>query len=338
LCLCVLACLVEALGKDGWLNFSLIFHFSLITIHCKLSAMELSWTMRIRIVLAVAIGVVLLGILPWNQIKPGPEGIFALLSGNISRADLITCAILAFGAGFLASTVCTPFGMQIGVIAAPAGMAVWSFRSADLSTLFQASPAVNDRLAVYARLRFEAFIWLALAACCFLGAYVADKLIGKKNADLPDKFDATFKLPNFAIIPAAVIGTVIVANILINILAGDVRYSDPKMGQVTGQPANFQIAFAVIVAFMACGYVAKLFIGSSFIWPAAASALLSSYSIITYSNQSAITYLAKTWPAVFFIKPVTAVLPVQMVAFACLGAVWGYWLAVRYNLWKTYES
>jgi hypothetical protein len=300
--------------------------------------MELSWTMRIRIVLAVAIGVVLLGILPWNQIKPQPEGIFALLSGNISRADLLTCAILAFGAGFVASIVCTPFGMQIGVIAAPAGMTVWSFRSAALSTLFQASPAVNDRLAVYAKLRFEAFIWLALAACCFLGAYIADKLLGKKSANIPDKFDAAFKLPNFAIIPAAVIGTVIVAYILINILAGDVLYPDQKMGHVIGQPANLQIAFAVIIAFMACGYLAKLFIGASFIWPAAASAFLSSYSIISYSSKPAIAYLANTWPAVFFAKPAAAVLPVQMVAFACLGAVWGYWLAVRYNLWKTYES
>jgi len=300
--------------------------------------MELSWTMRIRIVLAVAIGVVLLGILPWNQIKPQPEGVFALLSGNISRADLLTCAILAFGAGFIASIACTPFGMQIGVIAAPAGMAVWSFRSGALSTVFQASPAVNDRLAAYAKLRFEAFIWLALAACCLLGAYVADKLLGKKNANIPDKFDATFKLPDFAVIPAAVIGTVIVAGILINILAGDVRYSDPQFGRVIGQPANLQIAFAVTVAFMACGYMAKLFIGASFIWPAAASAFLSSYSIITYSNKSAMTYLANIWPAVFFAKPAAAVLPIQMVAFACIGAVWGYWLAVRYNLWKTYES
>ncbi len=294
--------------------------------------------MRIRIALAVAIGVVMLGLLPWNQIKPGPEGVFALLSGNISKAELLHCAILAYTAGFLASIVCTPFGMQIGVIAAPAGMSVWSFRSGALSTVFQTAPAVNDRLAAYAKLRFEAFIWLALAACCFAGAYVADKLIGKKNTNLPDKFDATFKLPDFAVIPAAVIGTVIVAGILINILAGDVRYSDPQIGRVIGQPANLQIAFAVIVAFMACGYMAKLFIGASFIWPATASAFLSSYSIITYSNKPAIAYLANTWPAAFFARPTAAVLPIQMVAFACLGAVWGYWLAVRYNLWKTYES
>jgi hypothetical protein len=246
--------------------------------------------------------------------------------------------MFAFGAGFLASTVCTPFGTQIGVIAAPAGMTVWSFRSADLSTFFQMQPAVNDRLAIYTALRFGAFIWLALAVCGFAGAYVADKLLNEKKTALPDKFDAMFKLPGFAVIPAAIVGTVIIGNILINILAGDIRYPDPRFGQVTGQPANLQIAFAVTVAFMACGYVAKLAIGSSFIWPAVASAFLSSYSIISYINKSAISYLANTWPAVFFIRPIVAILPIQMVAFAWIGAVWGYWLAVRYHLWKTYES
>jgi hypothetical protein len=125
---------------------------------------------------------------------------------------------------------------------------------------------------------------------------------------------------------------------LVNILAGDISYSDPKLGRVTGQPANLQIAFAVIVAFMACGYLAKLFIGASFIWPAVASAILSSFSIITYNSKPTMEYLVSTWPAVFFAKPAAAVLPVQMVAFACVGSVWGYWLAVRYHLWKEYES
>jgi hypothetical protein len=249
--------------------------------------------MRIRIALALAIGVVLLGLLPWQQIKPPAEGVFALLSGTISSADLITCALLAFGSGFLASIICTPYGLQIGSIAAPAGMAVWSIRSAALSTIFQTTPAVKDRLAAYSALRFEAFIWLAMAGCCLLGAYAADKLLGKKNANLPDKFDASFKLPYFAAVLAAVIGSVIVGYILINLLAGDVSYPDSKLNRVTGQPANLQIAFAVIVAFMACGYLAKLFLGASFIWPSVASAFLSFFSIISYNSKPAMEYLAQ---------------------------------------------
>jgi len=293
--------------------------------------------MRIRIIAAFAIGIVLLGLLPANQIKPPAAGVFAILSGTISAQDLMLFGILSFAAGFLASALCTPYGAQIGILAAPAGMAYWGLKSTAMSTLFQAAPAVEDRLAVYSAMRFESGIWLVIAACCFVGALAADKLLRRKSVELPDKFNAHFKLPALVAILIAVIGTVVVGNLLINIFAGDISYPDAKLGRVAGQPANFQIAFAVTVAFMACGFLAKLFMGASFLWPAAASAILSSVSTVIYSKKPAMEYLVNTWPAVFFIKPVASVLPIQMVAFGCIGAVWGYWLAVRYHLWRTYE-
>ncbi|PKL44479.1 MAG: hypothetical protein CVV39_08345 [Planctomycetes bacterium HGW-Planctomycetes-1] len=293
---------------------------------------------RLRIAVALAVGIAVLGVLPGGFLDPPTDGVFAIFAGNISVGDVLICAGISFAAGFLASALCTPFGGQIGILAAPAGMAVWALKSDALSTVFQRAPAAADRLNVYASLRFEAFIWLAVAGCCFAGALIADKIFGGKSLNRVDKFEADFKLPSFAAIAIVIIATVIIGNVLVNVLAGDVSYPDTKLGKVTGQPANLQLAFAVTIAFMACGFCAKLFLGVSFVWPAAASAFLSSYSIIAYGKEPIMEHLAGAWPAVFFARPVLAVLPVYMVAFGCLGAIWGYWLAVDYHLWRKYES
>ncbi|MGB8226259.1 MAG: hypothetical protein WCE45_05265 [Sedimentisphaerales bacterium] len=300
--------------------------------------MELTWTMRLRILASLAIGVVLLGLLPAGLVKPPADGIFAVLSGSISIGDLLICACLAFIAGFLASAISTPFGARIGILAAPAGLAVWALQSAPLSAIFQMAPAAQDRMAVYSKLKFEGFLWLAIVICGFCGAILADKIIRRKDIESVDEAKPVFPMPRFARIAISVIGTVFIANFLINVLAGGIGYPDPKVAHVTAQPANLQIAFAVFIAFGVCGFLAKVLLGSRAFWPAAASAALISYSATIYEKSNPLTYLSASWPANFFIKPVTAVLPVQMVAFACLGAVWGYWLAVDYNWWRTHQA
>jgi hypothetical protein len=300
--------------------------------------MELSWLMRIRIVVSLAIGVVLLGLLPAGLVKPGADGVFAILNGGISIGDLLICACLAFAAGFLASAISTPFGARIGIIAAPAGLAVWALRSAPLSTIFQMAPGAQDRVDVYSKLKFEGFLWLAIAICGFYGAILADKILRRKNIELVDEIKPVFPMPQFAQIAISIVGTVFIANFLINVLAGGISYPDSKVAHVTAQPANLQIAFAVLIAFGFCGFFARILLGSKVFWPAVASAPIIYYSTILYVKSDFMAHISGFWPANFFIKPVTAVLPVQMVAFACLGAVWGYWLAVDYNWWRTHQT
>ncbi|MFA6186656.1 MAG: hypothetical protein WC770_05520 [Phycisphaerae bacterium] len=294
--------------------------------------------MRIRIIAALVIGGWMLGFLPWDGIKPDAAGVFSLLTGNISIQDILGCAVLAFAAGFAASAVCTPYGEQIGIIAAPAGMAVWALKSAPISKLFQAAPSVQSRLEVYSKLKFEGFIWLALAACGFVGAIAADKIFRRKPVDLPDNFKPVYKIPEFAQIAIAVIATVFIANIVINALALGVGFPDLQLKNVVAQPANGQIAFAAMLAFCLCGFLAKLFLSSKAVWPAIASSVITYYFTVSYVKSGTLTQLAASWPAVFFYKPIMAVLPVQMVSFACLGAVWGYWLAVRYHVWRTEQK
>jgi hypothetical protein len=302
--------------------------------------MEISWITRLRIFASLAIGALLVGFLPWHLVRPASDagGVFAVFAGSISVSDILICAFLAFAAGFIASAVCTPYGAQIGIIAAPAGLAVWGLKSSPLSKLFQIAPAVADRMQVYNRLRFEGFIWLAIAVCGFAGAIAADRIFRRKEINLPDWIKPSFPLPDFAQIAIVVIGTVFVANFLVNILAVDVGYSDTSLNRVTAQPANAQIAFAVFIAFGVCGFLTKLFLNSKAYWPAIASAIVIYYSIITYGKSKIMAHLAASWPAIFFARPVMAVLPVQMVAFGCLGALWGYWLAVSYHIWRTTQA
>ncbi len=199
-------------------------------------------------------------------------------------------------------------------------------------------PASASRIDIYSKLKIEGFLWLSIVIFGFLGALAADRIFRRKTIQFSDEVKPVLKLPVFLEIAIAVIGTVFIANFLINILAGGVSYPDQKLARVTAQPANLQIAFAVFITFGTCGFLAKILLNSKAFWPAIASVLLIYYSAMIYEKGDFLTYISSSWPATFFTKPITAVLPVQMVAFACLGAVWGYWLAVDYNWWRTHQT
>lgn len=300
--------------------------------------MELTWTMRLRIIASLAIGVWLLGLLPWNMIKPAAHGVFSIISGNINITNMLICAGLSFAAGFLASAISTPYGGDIGILAAPAGLVVWGLRSAPLSSIFQINPAAANRIEVYSKLRFEGVLWLVIVLCGFLGAMAADKIFKRNAVPFSDEVKPLLPLEGIPGIIAAIIATVIIGNFLINILAGGTTYPDEKLKQVTDQPANLQIAFAVFITFGLCGFLAKIILGSRAIWPAIASAILIYCSSMIYVNSNSIARVSTAWPAVFFIRPIIAVLPVQMVAFAFLGSIWGFWLAIDYNWWRIHQA
>ena len=132
----------------------------------------------------------------------------------------------------------------------------------------------------------------------------------------------------------AFIGSSLIAQFCIVLLAQDVRAFDNKFGSVIAQPAVGQIAFAVVVSFALAGFMAKKFFNLSYIWPALASGFVTVFSVTVYSRQDTLQYLTQRWPAVFFSNSTLSILPVQIVAFAVLGSVLGYWVAVRYGYWR----
>ena len=132
----------------------------------------------------------------------------------------------------------------------------------------------------------------------------------------------------------ALVGSGLMAQLFIRIFAQDVRIFDSRLGSVMAQPPVGQIVFAVLVSFGLAAFVVKKFLNISYVWPIIASALVTGFAITTYVKQDILQHLVQRWPAVFFSNVVTAILPVQIVAFGTLGSIAGYWLAVRYNYWR----
>ena len=301
--------------------------------------MELSRLMKLRIAAAAAIGAIFIGILGWPLVKPDePFGVVSLVAGNISFGDAMTLVILAFVAGLIAYFICWPYGREIAVLAAPFGLAVWAVRTGNMAGLMQLNPTLPQRQAIFATLKWEPFFWLAILAAGLAGTLLAQKISPSKSR--PDKPEQKSNSRPYTYLSAALslVGSVLIAQLCIRILAQDVRIFDSKLGSVAGQPAIGQIVFAVLVSFGVAAVLSKKFLNISYIWPAIASAFVTGFVSITYVKTDVLQHLIGRWPAVFFSNAVTSILPVQMVAFGTLGAIAGYWMAVRYAYWRKHES
>jgi hypothetical protein len=108
--------------------------------------MELSWPMKLRIAAVAAIGVLLIGILAWPYAEP--FGAVKAMGSN----GAVVLIVLAFVAGFIGYFVSWPYGRQIGILAAPSGLAIWAVRSGSMAGLIQLNPTAVQRQALVASL------------------------------------------------------------------------------------------------------------------------------------------------------------------------------------------
>jgi len=291
--------------------------------------------MRLRIAAAVATGVVLIGILAWPlAASPGPFD--TVRAGDISFGGAVILVILALLAGLIAYFLSWPYGREIGILAAPSGLAVWAVRSGNMTALMQLNPTAAQRQALLTTLKWEPIFWLVIVAAGFAGVLLGQKIRsnlkpdeaqGKSNSQ-PGKYLN-------AII--ALVGSGLIAQFCLKIFAQDVRMFDKRLVSVMAQPTVGQIVFAVLVSFGLAAYVVKKFLDASYIWPTIASALVTAFTISIYVKQDVLQHLVQQWPAAFFSNTVISILPVQMVAFGTLGSIVGYWSAVRYNYWRKHE-
>ncbi len=307
--------------------------------------MELSWLMRLRIAAAMATGIILIGILAWpiaGHIEP--FGAVSVATGSINASNSIILVVLAFLAGFIAYFLSWPYGQEIGILAAPSGLAVLGLRTGSMASLMQLNPTLAQRQALFAVLKWEPILWLAIVAAGYAGVLSGQRIRGKASRGLsvPEPNDAQEKSnPNPRIYLNAAIGlvsSVLIAYFFIGLLAQDVKIFDPKLGSVVSQPEVGQIAFAVIVSFGLASFAVKAFLNVSYIWPTIASSIVNAFAIIAYVKQDVLQHLVKHQPGAFFSNAVISILPVQMVAFGTLGAIAGYWLAVRYNFWRKHSA
>ena len=300
--------------------------------------MELSWSTKVRIAGSVAVGVVLIGFIGWPLIAPSEPGGAVLMVAGGGAATLLG---LAFFCGFAAYFVSWPEGREIGILAVPSGLGVWALRSGNMAGMFQLNPgSVSYRESVFELIRWEPVFWLAVVGAGFAGVLLGQmvrqpKVEAEKNVEESKTKAGLYSKAVMAL--ASLIISVLVAQVLIGILAQDVRIGDSKVGFVVGQPAIGQIVFAVLVSFGVSGFVVKRFLGAGYICPVVSSAFVMGISVTVLMRRGLLEYVAGRYPAIFFANGILAILPVQMVAFGVLGSIAGYWTAIRYDYWREHE-
>ena len=289
---------------------------------------ELSWPVKLKVTATLLVGVILIGFLAPLGTPVEPFGAISVPTFG----GAVTLAGLAVLAGFIGYFLSWPYGREIGILAVPAGLAIWAVRGGNMAELMRLAPTLAQRQVLFAALKWEPIFWLAIVAAGFGGVLIGQYIVSRLSSLVPRSF--VLRLSSLVPRILAVVGSVFIAQFCIGIFAQDVRIPDHRLGLVMAQPAVGQIVFAVLVSFGIAAFLVKKFLDASYIWPTVASALLTGFVVITYIRQDTLQYLIEHHPPVFFSRVVTSILPVQMVAFGVLGSIAGYWLAVRYNYWR----
>lgn len=299
-------------------------------VYLILGLFNVQWQTRVRAIAAIGIGIVLLGMAGWNRIAPANlSSAVSFLDGSISLIDMLIISLLAFASGLLAYLAAWPNGLSVAPLAAPAGLAYWAMQTADMRTVLLYNPTAVQRNQVFSSLATEGIFWL-LPIFAGLAGVLAGAFLFNKNKQaiyeiLPKDAFSGQKLIKFAI---AAVATVLIAQIIITILAQDIKQDDLKLGQVIGQTGPRQIAFAVFIAFLAAGYVAYYFAETPFFIPTLCATLVLFLAMKYAVKPEVLNQMVTNWPAAYFPKSICCILPIQMVAFGSLGAFTGFRIAV----------
>ncbi len=309
-------------------------------IYFGLGLFNIHWLMRIRAIAALAVGALLVGGLGWPLVRPElPIAAITLVNGSVSVSGAVLCVLLAFAAGFLAFFVSWPAGKILAPYAAPTGLAIWAMTSGNMHRLLLDHHPPAQRQALYAALRWEGFFWLLICAAGYLGVLAASRLAGSKIVIL-GQFDSD-KPKGITIMTHVLLAmgvTVLIGWFALGVFVQDIHQPDARLGMVVGQPGNRQIAFGVFTTFCIAAYLVKHTLKIGYLPVAAASVVLTFVGATQLLRGDTLAHLAGNWPIAYFNHAVNAITPLQMVAFAVLGAVTGYWMAVKFHhpTWKTH--
>jgi hypothetical protein len=295
------------------------------------------WKTRLRIIAAMVIGTILIGFLAYPLVRPyDPLDPITIFTGHISIPDSIICLVLAYIAGFAAFYACKPQGCEIAPIAAPAGLAVWALGPGDMFTLLRLNHTLAERQQLYGALKWEGLFWLAIIAAGFLGCFTARVRTKTKPCNLTETTHNS-KLIKLLTILTGIFATGVLAHFAISIFAQDVKMHD-QFGSYVGQPSVAQIAFAVLVSFTIASFVVKRFLDVSYIYCIIAAAGLVYFGAVISIKADVLSHMIENWPIAYFTRATSAILPIQMMSFATLGSVAGYWIAIRYAQMRRDDS
>jgi hypothetical protein len=284
---------------------------------------------------ALLTGALGLGIGAWSLVAPvDPQGVVSSL--NVTPTAGLILVGLCMATGFVAYFAGWPYGRHIGLLAVPAGLAVWAIRSQDVFKLIQGAPTVPERLETYGALRWDSLFWLGLVGAGLAGVWIAKTLCPAPEYTDPLRLSKTKTKAGAALdLALAPLLGLAASHILTCILA---RGNGVIGASLPTQPACAQIAFAVMVAFGVAAFLTGRFLRGGLFWPIVVSAALPIVNGLAYARAALLEPIGSAYPATCFPVPLLAILPVQVVAFGALGTMAGYWMAVRLEHWHTHPA
>jgi hypothetical protein len=298
-------------------------------IYFGLGLFNVNWLLRLRIILALSTGSLLVGAVGYPLVRPAdPLGAISLFTGEISVIPMLILVVLGFASGVIGTLACYPIGGVLGPFSASAGVGVLAMTSGNLRQLLLTNYTLDQRNAMYSFLRWELLFWLGVCAAGYLGSYLTTRLLGTKTIVTEPEPKLNNK-PNYwincgfsAVIAAAIV------YFTIGIFAQDIRHIDEKLGFVVGHPGHRQIAFGVFVSVGLASFAAKHFLRSHYLPVILGSTLMYIITFSQFIGSDILGHIVKTWPIDFFPKSIYAILPLQYAPFSVLGAMAGFWISI----------
>lgn len=301
-------------------------------IYFGLGLFNVPWLMRIRILVALGTGALIVGAVGFRFVRPAdPLGAISLFTGEISVIDAAIVIALGFAAGTVATLLCYPIGNILAPYAAPAGVAVLALCSGSIKELLLTNSELAPRTALYSFFRWEALVWLAVCAAGYAGVLLTTRLLGIKTVIAGDARPQTDDNKSALWINALIgaVAAAVIVKFTLGIFAQNIPAIDENLGKVMGQPGNGQIAFGILVSVGLAAFLVKRFLQVHFI-PVIVGAIALYIVIFTqFLGSDTLAYMVKTWNPSFFSNAIFAVIPVQIASFSVIGAMTGYWIAVR---------
>jgi hypothetical protein len=298
--------------------------------------LELTWVLKIRLTAAAVVGIIIIGFLAWPLVQP-PSPYNVITFGQLTVEAVFTLAALALVCGILGFFATWPFGKEIGIFAVPFGLAIWALRTGSVANLIQANPSIEQRIQIYNALKFEPLFWLAIVMLGFAGVYICQMIFKPEHGPLPHITRSKQKLNTYLRMAIALVASIVLGKACISVFAQDVPFIVRNLGRFVGQPVIGQIVFGVFIAFGITGFVVTKFLDLGYMCPIIATAFVTPFAVYTSLSKNVLQELVDTFPANVFPDAALAVLPIQIVAFGTIGAITGYWTALRYMYWREHE-
>jgi len=312
-----------------WLHPLVLWIIAAIAlIYFGLGLFNIEWHLRVRILLALGLGALFVGAFAWPMVKPiDPLGPVSTFTGEISLVDGIALIALAFMAGVLATLATYPLGSALGPFAAPAGLAVLALAGGSMRNLLLYNQDFESRSVLYASLRWEVLLWLAVCAAGLAGVFAVSRFL-KTKLIIPGQLQK----PSSTMLINGIVGAIASAAVVyftIGFFAQDLRQADPQLGKVIGLTGNGQIAFGVFVSVGLAAFLIKYFAKLDYYWAVLGAGALYVVMYGRLGGSETLRYLVDKWPVDYLPHALFGITPLQFASWGVLGALTGYWIAVR---------